>query len=149
MKIYFDNCCLNRPYDDLRDNTVRMEAEAILSIIDNCESGEWEYFSSDVLLDEILGMSNVDKRERVLLLYSSAKIYIELTNDIIVRAKELEQWGVKSYDALHLASAEISDADILLSTDNQFISSARRSNANIVVKNPLVWLAEVLYDTKF
>jgi len=36
MRIYFDNCCLNRPYDDLTLNTVRMECEAILSIIDNC-----------------------------------------------------------------------------------------------------------------
>ena len=39
MRVYLDNCCLNRPYDDLTDNIVRMECEAILSIIDICETG--------------------------------------------------------------------------------------------------------------
>ncbi len=148
MKIYFDNCCLNRPYDDLYDNIVRMEAEAVLSIIDTCESGEWEYFGSDVLLDEILGMSNTDRRERVMLLYYSAASHINLTNAIILRAKEFEQWGIKSYDALHLSSAESGGADVLLTTDRRFINAAQRSNANILVQNPLIWLAEKLYDTK-
>jgi hypothetical protein len=91
MTIYLDNCCLNRPYDDLRDNTVRMEAEAVLSIIDYCEFGEWDYFSSDVLLDEILGTSNADTRERVLFLYHSASLHIDLTDAIILRSKELER----------------------------------------------------------
>ncbi len=148
MKIYFDNCCLNRPFDDLRNNIVRMEAEAVLSIVDSCESGEWEYFSSDVLLDEILGMSNTDKRERVMLLYRSASSHINLTDVIVLRAKEFELWGLKSYDALHLASAESGGADILLTTDKNFIIKAQRSNTSILVQNPLVWLAEALYDTE-
>jgi len=42
MRIYLDNCCLNRPYDDLRDDAVRMEAEAVIAIIDRCEKGVWE-----------------------------------------------------------------------------------------------------------
>jgi hypothetical protein len=30
MKIYLDNCCLNRPFDDLSQDRVYLEAEAIL-----------------------------------------------------------------------------------------------------------------------
>ena len=83
MNIYFDNCCLNRPYDDLSDNTVCMECEAVLAIIDICEAGKWSFFSNDVLLDEILGMTNMDKQEKVMLLYNSAASHISLTDDIV------------------------------------------------------------------
>jgi predicted nucleic acid-binding protein len=148
MKIYFDNCCLNRPFDDLRDNAVRLEAEAVLSIIDYCESGEWSFFGSDVLLDEIREMPNADRQEKVLLLYSSAASNIDLTDAIVSRAKELELFGIKLYDALHLASAEAGGAEILLTTDRGFIKAAKRSNSNVPAKNPLVWLAEVLYDSE-
>ena len=148
MKIYFDNCCLNRPFDDLSDNAVRMEAEAVLAIIDNCESCEWEYYSSDVLLDEILEMPNADKREKVLTLYRSANSHIDLTDAILRRAKALEKWGIKSYDALHLAGAEAGGADVLLTTDKKFMNAAKRSDTAVPVRNPLVWFAEVLYDTE-
>ena len=148
MRIYFDSCCLNRPYDDLRDNAVRMEAEAVLTIIDICESDSWEYFSGDVLWDELLGMSNADKREKVLLLYHSASLHIDLTDEMVTRAKELEQFGIKSYDALHAASAEAGNAEVILTTDRKFINAAKRSNVTIPVRNPLIWLSEVLYDAK-
>jgi predicted nucleic acid-binding protein len=148
MRIYFDNCCLNRPFDDLRSNAVRMESEAALAILDNCESGEWELFRSDVLLDEILEMPNPDRREKVLTLYHAAKSHIDLTDVIVLRAKALERWGIKSYDALHLASAEAGGVDVLLTTDKRFISTAKRSDTDVPVQNPFVWLAEVLYDTE-
>ena len=148
MKVYFDNCCLNRPYDDLSDNIVRMECEAILSIIDICETGRWLYFGSDVLLDEILCMVNVDKREKVMLLYNSAAIHIALTDEIVSRAKELERFNIKSYDALHLASAEAGNADIFLTTDNRLIKAAQSADVDMDVNNPLIWVTEVLYDRK-
>jgi len=129
MRIYFDNCCLNRPYDDLTDNTVRMECEAILSIIDKCGANDWSYFSSDILLDEILGADNNDRREKVMLLCHAATKHIGFTEAIFSRAKELERFNIKSFDALHVASAEAAKADV-----------------KIPVRNPLVWLVEVLYD---
>ena len=146
MRIYFDCCCLNRPYDDLSNNKVRMECEAVLSIIDNCKTNDWSYFSSDVLLDEILETTDNDKREKVLLLYHAAAEHIGFTETIFSRAKELEQFNVKSFDALHIASAEAAGVDVLLTTDRKLVNAAKRAGTLIPVKNPLVWLAEVLYD---
>ena len=146
LKVYFDNCCLNRPYDDLSDNIVRMECEAILSIINICEIKHWSFYSSDVLFDEILSMTNVDKQEKVLLLYHSAAIHIALTDEIVSRAKDLERFNIKSYDALHLASAEAGNADIFLTTDSKLIKAAQRADIDLKVKNPLTWLTEVFYD---
>ena len=147
-KVYFDNCCLNRPYDNQSNNKVRMESESILSIIDNCETLDWQYFSSDVLFDEILEISDPDKKEKVMLLYNGASEHIGFSDAIYIRAKELESQDIKSFDALHLASAESANADVLLTTNRKFINSATKANTKIPVRNPLVWLAEVLYDSE-
>jgi len=123
-----------------------MECEAILSIIDNCDGADWFYFSSDVLLDEILEISDTGKREKVMLLYHAATEHIGFTEAIYTRAKELERFNIKSYDALHVASAETAKADIFLTTDRRLINAATRAGTHVPVKNPLMWLAEVLYD---
>ncbi|GHV41815.1 hypothetical protein FACS189490_09450 [Clostridia bacterium] len=148
MRIYLDTCCLNRPYDDLSDNAVRMEAEAVLSIIDVCETGEWTFCGSDVLLDEILNITGVERREKVLLLYDSAVEHIDLTDEIISQSKALECHGIKSYDALHVASAEAGGADVFLTTDRKLINAVKRAGVVLPVMNPLIWLTEVLYGRK-
>jgi len=125
-----------------------MECEAILSIIDSCGDGEWFFFSSDVLLDEIMETSNNVKREKVMLLYNAAGAHINFSEAIYTRALELERFSIKSYDALHIASAEAANADVFLTTDRRLINSAMKAKISIPVRNPLVWLTEVLYDRK-
>lgn len=145
-RIYLDNCCLNRPFDDLSYDTVRLESEAILTIIDKCDDNEWEIFESDVLCDEIYRIKNIIKKEKVLSLYYSATINIELTKDIVNRASEISAYGIKTFDSLHLASAEYGNADIFLTTDKQLISAVKKSDVKVKVSNPAIWLMEVLYN---
>lgn len=49
MKIYFDNCCLQRPFDNKSQIRIRIEAEAILSIIELIEEGKFELIISSVV----------------------------------------------------------------------------------------------------
>jgi len=37
MKLYLDNCCYNRPYDDQSQEKNHMEGEAVLTIINICK----------------------------------------------------------------------------------------------------------------
>ena len=39
MKIYLDNCCYNRPFDDQMQERVHLESEAILTILQRGQSG--------------------------------------------------------------------------------------------------------------
>ena len=146
LKIYLDNCCLSRPFDDLSNDIVRLESEAVLTIIDRCENGHWDFTSSDVLFDEISRLADNIKKQKTLLLCQSASLNVELTEEIISRAKELERFGVKPYDALHTASAEYGDADVFLTTDHRLINALSRAKVKMKVKNPLVWLMEVLHE---
>ena len=127
---------------------VRMEAEAVISIISRCEDGEWELCGSDILLDEIANTTDLVKKQKILLLYHAAVDHIDITAGIVMRAKEIERMGVKPYDSLHLASAETGNADVFLTTDRKLINAAKRSDIRIKVGNPLIWLMEVLYDKR-
>ena len=147
-KIYLDCCCFNRPFDDLSQDKIRFECEAVLTILSNCEDGVWDVFRSDVLDDEIDRIINTVKKLKVLNLYSSASTHIEINTEIINRAKELQRIGntnIKPFDALHLASAEYGGADILLTTDKKFTNRASASNAKIRVANPAIWMMEEIF----
>ena len=60
-----------------------------------------------------------------------------------------KRFGIKPYDALHTASAEYGNADVFLTTDHRLISALNRAKVEIKVKNPLVWLMEVLHEREF
>ena len=113
-------------------------------IIGRCDNGEWEFRSSDVLFDELNDITDFIKKLHVLQLCNSAASHIELTEEIISRAKELEKFNIKPYDALHLASAEKECVDVFLTTDLKLLKAVRRSDTKLNVKNPLVWFTEVL-----
>ena len=46
--IDLDVCCLNRPFDDQRQDRIRLAAEAVLLILGRCEVGAWQWVSSAV-----------------------------------------------------------------------------------------------------
>ena len=142
-----DNCCFNRPYDDLTQDKVRLESEAILTIIDYCEQDLWDLCSSDVLYDEIDRMDDPVKKEKVLTLYNYSTVDIEISDDIISRANELMQAAnIKPFDALHVASAEAGQADIFLTTDRKLLNASKRVQTSVRVTNPAIWIMEVLYN---
>jgi predicted nucleic acid-binding protein len=122
-----------------------MESEAVLSIIDACETMEgWSFYSSDVLDDEIDQNTDLFRKLEVLNLYKLASAHIDTSEAIIERARYFERQNIKPYDALHLASAEYVDADIFLTTDKNFIKRAKQLDVKPSVVNPLEWSLEVL-----
>ena len=52
MRIYLDMCSLQRPLDDAIQLRVRVEAEAIVSVLAFCQAGKAELITSDALLFE-------------------------------------------------------------------------------------------------
>lgn len=144
MRIYLDNCCYNRPYDDLKQDRIRLEAEAVMSILRLAEIGEWNILGSDVLDVEINKIKNIERRQRVALLYHIIDDKIEYTNRIRELALEIQKSAnIKLYDSLHLASAVIGKADVFLSTDDKLIKACRKLTLDICIANPVIWFMEV------
>ena len=145
MRIYMDVCCLCRPFDDLQNRKIRLEAAAILTILDRC-SQDWELFGSVVIDDEISRLADREKRLKVEQKCALISEYIELDETIFLMVQEYQKAGLKLFDALHLACA-VSRKTIFLTTDNRIITLAGKIPAiTITVQNPVHWLMEVSAD---
>ena len=53
MLLYLDSCCFNRPFDDLSQIRVRLEAEAVEWILEESRSGRFTIVTSDYLSLEL------------------------------------------------------------------------------------------------
>lgn len=144
-RIYLDVCCLNRPFDDQRQDRIRLETEAVLLILQRCEAGEWQWISSAVVEEEVNNTPYRDRRHRVTSILSGAHVIVTLTATEVERSRALKALGFRTYDALHLACAEQAGADVFLTTDDSVIRTAIRhaEQLNMRVANPVAWLLEV------
>lgn len=146
MKVYFDTCCINRPFDDQTQERVHLEAEAVLAVLSHIEKGTWNWAGSEVLLDEIEQNPDLQKSNRAKLLAEFAQENIQINDEHINRAKELKKIGFQLFDALHIACAESAKVDVFLSTDDHLLKLSKRfsKRLSIRVENPLVWAQEMI-----
>ena len=147
MKIYFDVCCLNRPYDDQTQDRIHLESEAVITILGHIESEEWSLVSSGVVSYEISQTSDEERKRRLHSLVRRASEFIPVGRQTYVRARELQnRLGIRAYDALHIACAEQGEVDVFLSTGDRLVKAAKRNReaTNMKVENPLIWLQEVV-----
>ncbi|NMA92530.1 MAG: hypothetical protein GX973_05360 [Firmicutes bacterium] len=93
------------PGDQTQDK-IRIESDAILAILSKCMQGQWHLLSSEVIDIEIGKIPDEWKKIKVYKLYSLAKENVMLNKIIIKRAYELQDFGLKAFDGLHVASAE-------------------------------------------
>lgn len=145
MKIYLDNCCYNRPFDDQTQERIHLESEAILTILKRGEIGVYQIIGSDILRLEIERMSDGVKKQRVKELYQVASMSISYSEEIKDRAAEIVSTSkIRNFDSLHIASAEVAGVDVLITTDDKLEKMAAKLNLKIKVMNPLKFAWEVL-----
>lgn len=147
MKIYLDVCCLNRPLDDHTQDRIRLESEAVLTILSHVSDKKWQMIGSDVIDYEISKTPDPDRRNKVEILANLAIKRISLKENLVSRAKAIQGYNIKSFDALHLACAEEENVDIFLTTDQELVNKCVTLHEKIKVKvmNPLNWIMEVFY----
>lgn len=143
MKIYLDVCCLCRPFDNHNDTRVRLETEAVLSILKRC-SLDWELVTSTAVLYEIGLIGDPTKRSHALRLIQRARETIRVDDILLSRAEEFENSGVMGMDAVHVACAEKAGA-VLLTTDDDLIKIMKKNalRTSVCADNPLHWLMEL------
>ncbi len=140
--IYLDVCCLNRPFDDWRQDRIRLEGQTILDIFKRFYSGEWKLVSSEAIEAELKRMVNLEKLDRIRELLQVAENKIILTEEIDQRSQEIEKLGFGLYDSFHIACAESYKIDVLLTTDDRLLKKAIKYSHLLKIKldNPVTWL---------
>jgi len=141
-----DICCLNRPFDDLEQERIRLEAQAILWILQKCQNSEWSLVNSEALEFELEKTQSREKAEQVASLLELAQTRIDSSQRIESRAEILITMGFKLYDGLHIAFAEAAQADIMLTTDDRLLRRSLRckNELRVTIENPVIWLMKVM-----
>lgn len=145
LKIYLDNCCYNRPFDDLTQEKVNLEASAIETILRMHINKEIEIYKSMAIDFEISKINYENKRRQVEDLYDAIEsTEIAYSQEIKQRAIELREYNIKDMDSLHLAFAESENVDYFITTDRLLINASKRANLKIKVINPIEFIMEVI-----
>jgi len=122
MKIYMDNCCIQRPLDTKDQLRIVLEADAVLGLIEFCKSGKAALVSSDVLRFEVTRCQNAVRRDFAGDVLQMASVDVSITDAILRRALDLQGQSLKPLDALHLASAEAAQAHYFCTCDDEVLS---------------------------
>jgi hypothetical protein len=133
---------LNRPFDEPSQFRVRAESAAVLEILQGVAMGEYGMISSAILDWEVSKNPHPHKQFEIQKILSLATTYIDQGVTITTRARALCALGFRSYDALHLASAEESAANCFLTTDDKLLKLAAKHSVDIKVPvmNPVQWI---------
>lgn len=147
MRIYLDVSCLNRPFDDQQQARIRMESEAVTLILERIDAGIWLLLSSEIIRIEVAAMSDRERKARVHALFADSDDTIRLSEGVFRRAAKLVKMKFGVADALHVASAERLNADVLLTCDDRLIRLGRRNQKvlRVAILDPVTWLGKVSY----
>lgn len=142
MRIYLDNCCYNRLFDEKTQERVRRESDAIKAIL---IARQDIIIGGNILRSEIDKIKDVGKKLSVISLYMQAVTEtVAINEEVINRAKGImEQANIKQMDALHLSCAISGNADIFLTVDDKLIKACRGLELEMVVANPVCWESEL------
>ena len=143
IRIYLDNCTYNRPYDDLSQITVNLEAQAKLHIQAAIRKGRYELVSSEILMKEIDDCPvEIRKKgiESFVLENSSIHVGPANTHKIDEMARDIMKTGVKYKDASHIASALFAGCAYLISTDKRLL---KYQNEKIKLVTPIEFITEM------
>ena len=124
MRIYLDNCCYNRPYDDQTQLRISLESQAKLQIQEMIKDGKLELAASYMLTCENSRNRFEVKRAAITrFLEDNVSVYIDAlySGKAAAIATLIQQTGVKAADALHTACAILAGCDCLLTTDDRLL----------------------------
>jgi len=142
MRVYLDNCCFNRPFDDQSLLRIRLETEAKLSIQEKIKSGHLSLGWSYILDFENNNNPFLERKLEIQKWKQIADSFITETQEIILKMNEFILLGLKPLDALHLACA-ISLKCLYFLTVDKAILKKSIEYSEIKIINPVNFIIEL------
>jgi predicted nucleic acid-binding protein len=143
IRLYLDNCCFNRPFDDQSQLRIRLETEAKLKIQEEIRSGRFELVWSYILDYENNRNPFHERKLRIMKWKTYAIKDVEESRKLIETSKALNQKGFHKLDSLHIACAIVAKCEYFLTTDDQILKRGQLIN-NIKIIDPIGFIKEML-----
>lgn len=144
MRIYLDLCCLKRPFDAQDQPLVRLQTEAVVSILALPKEAAELIRSPAQALENSLNPVQT-RRDAVDLWLAQIPDPPFSDEEVSARVDSLCAMGFKSFDSFHLASAELFGADVFLTVDLPLLKLATRLSTELRVRvaDPVRFLEEI------
>ncbi|MBP5697248.1 MAG: hypothetical protein J6X11_11480 [Treponema sp.] len=139
MRVYLDNCCYNRPYDDQSYLRISLESQAKLLVQRLIREGVLDLVTSYILDYENSKNPHASRRERIADFFNNAVDYVgaEYNDAILSIAKKIHATGVKAVDSCHVACAEFANCDYFLTTDDRVL---KYKSDKVKILNPIQFI---------
>jgi len=144
VRLYLDNCCFNRPYDDQSFLKNYLESEAKIFIQKEILQKKYELAWSYMMDYEISFNPFIDRKIQILKWKNLAIVDINESKEVIRLANEIKMKNIKPKDSLHLSCAIKADCNFFITTDGKILN---KTIDNITILDPIdfIKLPEV-YD---
>ena len=139
-RIYLDNCCFNRPFDDQIQIRIRLETMAKLSIQALVRDGYCDLTWSYMLDFENSKNPYEEKRKAIKAWKDLSACYCGSSQVILTKGKSYEKLGISPADALHIACAAVSGCEYFITTDVKLL---KKQIKGIKIINPIDFIGEM------
>ena len=134
IRLYLDNCCFNRPFDDQSQLTVRLETEAILFVQQKIKEAKVDLAWSSILDFEIKKNPFEARRDATNEFRKYAFTVAEVTPPMQQEASMFQSQGLAIVDSLHLACAISANCEYFITVDKGIL---KKSVSGITTINPI------------
>ena len=139
-RIYLDNCCFNRPYDDQSQLKIELETKAKLRIQEMIVDGLLELVVSYIVEYENDSNPYLERKTSIEDFFRYAIMDVDETPEILSIAAAARKTGLKTKDSIHVACAIVASCDYLITTDSRFL---KYNDSRIKVLNPMEFILEM------
>jgi predicted nucleic acid-binding protein len=136
-RIYLDNCCYNRPYDDQTQVKIWLETQAKLHIQGLVYDNKIELVWSFILKFENSRNVYQSKRTAISRWEKLSSAFIEKSEEIRTTAREIMITGIKAADAAHVACAIAGNCDYFITVDKRLL---KYQDNRIIICNPIDYI---------
>jgi predicted nucleic acid-binding protein len=142
LRLYLDNCCYNRPFDDQSQIRVALESQAKLYIQRLIVERKIELVVSYVSRFENVANPHVTRRNAISGFFRNAEFYVDhgCAGRVKANARGIMESGVKVKDALHIACAIEGQCEYFITTDRFVL---KYHSPQIKICNPIDFLHEL------
>ncbi|HKQ03650.1 MAG TPA: PIN domain-containing protein [Blastocatellia bacterium] len=143
IRIYLDYNGFQRGFDDPQHVRIQMEALACQEIFNRAAHGEVELVWSFMHQDESLQCPFPDRQLEAFRLASLCRVRIGPEEAIYNLAQSyIQQGAVSAKDAIHLACAIHTGAEVFLTWDDKLLKQAARLGLTMRVLNPVDFIRQ-------
>jgi len=136
-RIYLDNCCFNRPYDDQKQLRLFLETQAKFHIQSLVYDKKIELVWSYILTFENSRNIFNAKKKAIAQWEKCSSAFVGHSEEIRRIAKEIMTTGIKAVDAAHVACAIAGNCDYFITVDKRLL---KYQDIRIKICNPIEFI---------